>query len=164
MDVKKLIHLVIIILLLISCERNCDNPDDEENTLNLDWSPYISFIEQEEIDITLAFGCYQDNINSYIIERNVDNGTFSKVADLPDAELNYTDVVINGGRKTVIIWIDNDVAQGGKTYKYRIYARVGNKLSDYIKGEIVAYIPPKFTVTIENISQNSFLYKIECDV
>jgi hypothetical protein len=160
MDVKKHIHLFIIILLLVSCERNWDNPSDEGNTLNLDWSPYISFIKQEDIDITLAFGCYQDNVNSYIIERSVDNSSFSKVADLPETEFNYTDVIINGMRKTVIVWTDTDVTQGGKIHKYRIFAKVGNKLSNYVEGEIDAYVAPEFSVSIESITQNSFSYKI----
>jgi hypothetical protein len=146
MNFKGLTLIVFILILIISCEdKDWDNPYDEESSTNLDWAPFISNIEQEDESVVLEFGCNEINFDSYVIERSIDNGSFSKVAS---------------PAKTATEWVDNNITKGGKLHKYKIYAKAGNNKSNSDEAEITPYLAPKFTVNIDDITYNSFSYEI----
>ncbi len=143
----KILILVLISLIIVTCNKKYwDNPHDENTSSYFDWSASITSIKQEEESIVLEFDCDETNFDSYVIERSLDNGVFSKVAS---------------PTKTVNSWTDNNITLGGKLHKYKIYAEAGSNSSNYDEAEIVAYLPPKFSASITQITYYSFSWKID---
>jgi uncharacterized protein (TIGR02145 family) len=138
MNFKNLTPIVFILIVIISCEdKNWDNPYDEESSTNFDWAPFISNIEQEDESIVLEFGCNETNFDSYVIERSVDNGSFSKVTS---------------PGKTATEWVDNNITKGGKLHKYKIYAKAGSNNSNSDEAEITPYLNPIISIELLNVS------------
>jgi hypothetical protein len=146
MRLKNIIFSVIVLLIIISCKKkNWNNPYDEEPSTYFDWAPFISSIKQVDETIVLEFGSNETNFDSYVIERSVDNGAFSKVASPSNTSTS---------------WTDNNITSGGKVHKYKIYAKAGSNASNSVETEITPKLAPKFDVTFNDITVNSFSYDV----
>ncbi len=138
MSWKHIIFLIGIISVFLSCEKkNWDNPYDEQSSPDLDWAPFISSIKQEDESIVLEFGCSETNFDSYVIERSVDNGAFSKVAS---------------PAKTANSWTDSNITSGGKLYKYKLYCKAGNNFSNSVERSITPYLIPVIKIQIVQVT------------
>jgi hypothetical protein len=142
--IKIFISLIILVTLISCGKKEWNNPYDEESSPYLDWAPFIS-INQVDEAVVLEFYSKVTNFDSYVIERSVDNGAFSKVAS---------------PTKTSTSWTDNNITSGGKLHKYRIYAKAGNNRSDFTETEITPFLKPKLSIEILQISDINAKFKV----
>ena len=129
------LFLLIIVIFVSSCEKKIwDNPFDDEAPKSV-FTPTNLFATQVGSSVSLSWVETNNLISGYIIEKQVDNGLFLKIANLPKGSIKY---------------LDNE-AIPGKLNQYRLIAFALNNFSNPITVSITPASAPK----IIQISLNS---------
>lgn len=115
---KKIFNLLLLLILLIivSCsDRNPTNPYDSE--FNFEFPPVIldSVFVVDLSALQLRWSLGSEYYTKYIIERSVQNGDFTKIAEMQSGTFVYKDTLVN-----------NEI-----TYTYRIKGMADELSGDY---------------------------------
>jgi uncharacterized protein (TIGR02145 family) len=129
------LFLLIVVIFVSSCEKKVwDNPFDKAAPKSI-FTPSNLFATQVGTSISLSWMETNNLISGYIIEKQIDNGSFLKIANLPKGSLKY---------------LDNS-AISGKLHTYRLTAFALDNFSN----PIIASIRPASAPKIVQISLNS---------
>ncbi|MGD9931504.1 MAG: FISUMP domain-containing protein [Mangrovibacterium sp.] len=103
----------ILISLLVSCEREWDNPFDPESPKET-WTPVDFSVSQQENTMLLSWGQPAPNISGFKIDRKIGDGEWQSLG------------TVNGSTFT---WTDSQLVEG-QTHEYRLKAYAGENESN----------------------------------
>lgn len=127
--------LLSVVLFVSSCEKKVwDNPFDKSAPKSI-FTPSNLYATQVGTSISLSWMETNNLISGYLIERQVDNGSFLQIANLPRGTIKFIDVS----------------AISGKLHLYRLTAFAENNFSNPVTTSIMPASAPK----IVQISFNS---------
>ncbi len=122
------IYLLIVVIFVSSCEKKVwNNPFDSDAPKSI-FTPTNLFASQVGASVSLSWMETNSMISGYLIERQVDNGTFLKIANLPKGTVKFVDVSIISG----------------KLHLYRLTAFADNNFSNPIAVSITPASAPKW--------------------
>ena len=126
--------LFISFIFLLSCEKRVwENPFDSVTQKSI-FTPSNLIASQIGLSINLTWTETNNLISGYIIEKQVENGIFTKIATLPKGTVNYIDF------STI----------AGKIHTYKLTAYADKNLSNTISTVIKPATAPKINETTLN--------------